>query len=84
VTEELARHLDAGMTTTREPMATFHNDLNNERLTRWVLALRVVRPMASSITWAGRYSSIQPPVIVSRPHTSDPRDLAGLPDSCRC
>jgi hypothetical protein len=34
-TDELARHLDAGMTTTRELMAAFLNDLNNERLTRW-------------------------------------------------
>ena len=33
--EELARHLDAGRTTTRELLAAFLNDLNNECLTRW-------------------------------------------------
>jgi len=34
-TDELARYLDAGLATTRELMAAFLNDLNNERLTRW-------------------------------------------------
>ena len=34
-TEELARYLDAGLTTTRELLAAFLNDLNNECLTRW-------------------------------------------------
>jgi hypothetical protein len=33
--DELARYLDAGLATTRELMAAFLNDLNNERLTRW-------------------------------------------------
>jgi hypothetical protein len=33
--EELARYLDAGLTTTRELLAAFLNDLNNECLTRW-------------------------------------------------
>lgn len=33
--EELARCLDAGQTTTRELLAAFLNDLNNECLTRW-------------------------------------------------
>ena len=33
--EELARYLDAGQTTTRELLAAFLNDLNNECLTRW-------------------------------------------------
>ena len=33
-TEELARYLEAGLTTTRELLAGF-NDLNNECLTRW-------------------------------------------------
>jgi hypothetical protein len=34
--EELARYLDAGLTTTRELLAAFLNDLNNECLTRWL------------------------------------------------
>ena len=34
-TDELARYLDAGLATTRELMAAFLNDLNNECLTRW-------------------------------------------------
>ena len=33
--EELARYLDAGLMATRELLAAFLNDLNNERLTRW-------------------------------------------------
>jgi hypothetical protein len=33
--DELARYLDAGLTTTRELLAAFLNDLNNECLTRW-------------------------------------------------
>lgn len=33
--EELARYLDAGLMTTRELLAAFLNDLNNECLTRW-------------------------------------------------
>jgi hypothetical protein len=33
--DELARYLDAGLATTRELMAAFLNDLNNECLTRW-------------------------------------------------
>jgi hypothetical protein len=33
--DELARYLDAGLVTTRELMAAFLNDLNNESLTRW-------------------------------------------------
>jgi hypothetical protein len=33
--EELARYLDAGLTTTRELLAAFLNDLNNECLSRW-------------------------------------------------
>ncbi len=33
--EELARYLDAGLATTRELMAAFLNDLNNDCLTRW-------------------------------------------------
>ena len=32
--EELARYLDAGLTTTRELLAAFLNDLNKECLTR--------------------------------------------------
>ena len=32
---ELARYLDAGLAATRELMAAFLNDLNNESLTRW-------------------------------------------------
>ena len=34
-TDELARYLDAGLASTRELMAAFLNDLNNECLTRW-------------------------------------------------
>jgi hypothetical protein len=34
-TVELARYLDAGLATTRELMAAFLNDLNNESMTRW-------------------------------------------------
>jgi hypothetical protein len=34
-TDELARYLNAGLRTTRELMAAFLNDLNNECLTRW-------------------------------------------------
>jgi hypothetical protein len=33
--DELARYLDAGLMTTRELMAAFLNDLNNESFTRW-------------------------------------------------
>ena len=33
--DELARYLDAGLMTTRELLAAFLNDLNNECLTRW-------------------------------------------------
>jgi hypothetical protein len=33
--EELARYLDAGLPATRQLLAAFLNDLNNERLTRW-------------------------------------------------
>jgi hypothetical protein len=33
--DELARFLGAGLITTRELMAAFLNDLNNECLTRW-------------------------------------------------
>ena len=33
--DELARYLDAGLTTTRELLAAFLNDLNNECLIRW-------------------------------------------------
>jgi hypothetical protein len=34
-TEELARHLDAGLLVSRQLLAAFLNDLNNECLTRW-------------------------------------------------
>ena len=34
-TDELARYLDAGLAATRELMAAFLNDLNNECLSRW-------------------------------------------------
>ena len=33
--DELSRYLDAGLITTRELLAAFLNDLNNECLTRW-------------------------------------------------
>jgi hypothetical protein len=33
--EELAQYLDAGLPATRQLLAAFLNDLNNERLTRW-------------------------------------------------
>jgi hypothetical protein len=33
--DELARYLDAGLMTTRELLAAFLNDLNNEYLSRW-------------------------------------------------
>jgi hypothetical protein len=33
--EELGRYLDTGLPATRELLAAFRNDLNNERLTRW-------------------------------------------------
>ena len=33
--DELARYLDAGLATTRELLAAFLNDLNNEYLSRW-------------------------------------------------
>jgi hypothetical protein len=45
--DELARYLDAGLMTTRELLAAFLNDLNNECLTRWVPAARAVTPVAS-------------------------------------
>jgi hypothetical protein len=34
-TDELGRYLDAGLTATRELLAAFLNDLNDECLARW-------------------------------------------------
>jgi hypothetical protein len=60
--EELARYLDAGLTTTRELLAAFLNDLNNECLTRRVPAARVVKPVAYQIHHLGQRScNARPP-----------------------
>jgi hypothetical protein len=45
--EELERYLDLGLVATRELLAAFLNDLNDECLIRWGPMVRAVNPMVS-------------------------------------
>ena len=62
--DELARYLDAGLVTTRELMAAFLNDLNNESVTRW--GPRSERGAAGDLLGPPRPADSQPSTPVIR------------------